>query len=91
MTEPACAGELPDLDVGVVMYAILGGGVVMKILLYLYCRTLKAGFQAASFRTCLPDDPQAYESFFQIRAKSSQRHFSVTCSYRVMLVRAESL
>ncbi|BDA45866.1 Metal tolerance protein 9 [Coccomyxa sp. Obi] len=34
-------GELPELDVGVVMYAILGGGVVMKILLYMYCRTLK--------------------------------------------------
>lgn len=37
-----CAGELPELDVGVVLYAILGGGVVMKILLYMYCRTLKA-------------------------------------------------
>lgn len=51
MSATACAGELPDLDVGVVMYAILGGGVVMKVGLYLYCRTLKVSISRHLLRT----------------------------------------
>ncbi|BDA45864.1 Metal tolerance protein 9 [Coccomyxa sp. Obi] len=49
-------GDLPELDVGVLMYAILGGGVVMKILLYLYCRTYKARLIARTPMGALAED-----------------------------------
>lgn len=39
---PPPAGKLPQLDLGWVMFAILGGGTVLKLGLYFYCAALKS-------------------------------------------------
>lgn len=36
-----CAGQLPEMDMGPVLFAILGGTIVLKLGLWAYCYTLR--------------------------------------------------
>ena len=37
-----CAGQLPELNMSILMYVILGSATGIKILLYIYCLALKS-------------------------------------------------
>ncbi len=41
ITSDAITGKLPELDMDMVMYSILGAAVGLKVVLYLYCVALK--------------------------------------------------